>query len=183
MMNMKTKYCEVRNDYYDESAHFTTIDAWKSDDDNEEGKVVAVVHDRGDYWYTDPEAINDPMVEQAIKEVQNRLGCNLDTMTRLSHDIVKAEQRYYDFVRNAVKALPEKTAALTGETDEPLFWQSTYGDYADGEILLYEFDKIMVGDDDELVVHICACNGEKENTWTFLKELDNWSAVLDYVKI
>lgn len=179
---MKTKYCEVRNDYYDESAHFTTIDAWKSDDDMEEGKVVAVVHDSGDYWYTDSEAINDPMVEQAIKEVQNRLGCNLDTMTRLSHDIVKAEQRYYDFVRDTLNKLESKTAAILGETDEALFWQDTYGDYMDGEILLYEFDKIRVGPDNELVVHICGCNGEDDDDWTDLKDINNWSAILDYVR-
>jgi hypothetical protein len=65
---------EVRNDYRDEAAHFTTIDAWRTGDDDEEGKVVAVVHDSGDYWYIDPDAINDPMVEQAIKEVQQRLA-------------------------------------------------------------------------------------------------------------
>ena len=71
---MKKIYAEVRCDYHDDDAHFTTIDAWMTEDDNEEGKVVAVVHDSGDVWYIETDARIDEEVEKAILEVKNRLG-------------------------------------------------------------------------------------------------------------
>ena len=71
---MKKIYSDVKCDFHDDDAHFTTIDAWKSDDDMEEGKVVAVVHDSGDVWYIETDARIDEEVEKAILEVKNRLG-------------------------------------------------------------------------------------------------------------
>ncbi len=36
----KESYAEVHNDYFDESDHFWRIDAWKTSDDDETGKVI-----------------------------------------------------------------------------------------------------------------------------------------------
>ena len=68
---------EVRNDYHDDDNHYTTIDAWETEDDSEEGRVVAVVHDSGDVFYVDNAARNSDMVRTAILEVKQRLGVKL----------------------------------------------------------------------------------------------------------
>ena len=68
---------EVRNDYHDDQNHYTTIDAWETEDDSEEGKVVAVVHDSGDVFFVDNAARNSDMVCTAILEVKQRLGVEL----------------------------------------------------------------------------------------------------------
>lgn len=70
-------FAEVRNNFHDDDNHYTTIDAWESEDDNEEGRVVAVVHDSGDVFYVDNAARNSDMVRTAILEVKQRLGVKL----------------------------------------------------------------------------------------------------------
>ena len=90
---MKEIYKEVRNDYHDGSSNFTTIDAWLTDDDNEEGKVVAVVHDSGDYWIIDPDAGYDPKVMNAINEVRSRLIEDANPPEKLSRDIVIEQEK------------------------------------------------------------------------------------------
>ena len=74
----KEYYGEVRNDYYDESDHFWRIDAWKTSDDNETGKVVAVIHDpSGDVYYIEPEATFSPLAQEAIKQRVESIKNNL----------------------------------------------------------------------------------------------------------
>ena len=60
---------EIRNDY-NEGA-FTTIDVWE--DDNEEGRVVAVVHNSGDVYFIDNGLRFNEEVQIAIDEVKERL--------------------------------------------------------------------------------------------------------------
>ena len=77
---MKRIYAEVRCDYYDAYDNFWTVDAWMSADENdEEGKVVAVINGTtGDVWYCDPDARLDSTVDELIKakvkEIRNPLG-------------------------------------------------------------------------------------------------------------
>lgn len=66
-------YAEVRNDYFDETDNFWRIDAWETDDDNEDGKVVAYVHTSGDAVICEPKARNSALVKEAIKELQQRI--------------------------------------------------------------------------------------------------------------
>ena len=61
---------EIRNDYNDGEG-FTTIDVWE--DDNEQGRVVAVVHDSGDVYFIDNGLRNNAEVLIAINEVLERL--------------------------------------------------------------------------------------------------------------
>lgn len=68
---MATRFTEIRNDYYDESSNFYTIDAWEGD---EEGKVVAVVNGTtGDVWFIDNTCRNDDGILEAIRNVHARL--------------------------------------------------------------------------------------------------------------
>ena len=61
-------YNEVRIDYFDESENFFTIDAWRTGDDNEEGRVVGVVHPSGDYYIFDYDAKSCDNVRDAVNE-------------------------------------------------------------------------------------------------------------------
>ena len=54
--------------YFDESNNFYTIDAWKTDDDNEEGRVVGVVHPSGDYYIFDLDARCCDHVAEVVKD-------------------------------------------------------------------------------------------------------------------
>ena len=62
---------EIRNDYNNDEG-FTTIDVWE--DDNENGRVVAVVHKSGDVFFIDNRLRFDEEVQTAIKEVKERQG-------------------------------------------------------------------------------------------------------------
>lgn len=79
---MKRIYSEVRCDYYNSVHNFWTVDAWMGPDENdEEGKVVAVINGTtGDVWYCDPDARIDSAVDELIKakvkEIRNPLGTN-----------------------------------------------------------------------------------------------------------
>lgn len=64
-------YEEVRCDYHDDDNHYTTIDAWEQN--CEEGKVVAVVHDSGDVWFIDNTARASRKVIEAINHVKETL--------------------------------------------------------------------------------------------------------------
>lgn len=78
-------WAEVRNDYFEDSIDSLegdvlariTIDAWKTSDDNEEGKVVACVmlSKRGEVLvdYHDNVARMDEMAQEAITEAKGRL--------------------------------------------------------------------------------------------------------------
>ena len=67
-MRFDDKYKEVRCDYYDEWSHFWKVDAWKTDDDDEPGFVVAVINDAGGVHYCDPDAQLCTKVVECIKE-------------------------------------------------------------------------------------------------------------------
>ena len=74
----KEYYAEVHNDYYDESDHFWRIDAWKTSDDDEPGKVIAVIHDpSGDVYYIEPEAMFSPLAQEAVKQRIESIKNNL----------------------------------------------------------------------------------------------------------
>ena len=61
----KEFYFEVCCTYYNEEG-FWTVDAWESD--NEEGKVLAVIHVSGDVYYIEPEARYSALVQEVISE-------------------------------------------------------------------------------------------------------------------
>ena len=67
-------YAEVRNDYLDDADGFYRIDTWMTDDDNEEGKVVAYVHAKsGDAVICEPLAYGSRKVKEAIEELQREI--------------------------------------------------------------------------------------------------------------
>ena len=67
-MKKKEYYTEVRCDYLDEQDNYWMVDAWDSDDENAEGRVIAVIHNPdGDIYYCEVEARLSPMAQEVIK--------------------------------------------------------------------------------------------------------------------
>ncbi|MGN0485553.1 MAG: hypothetical protein ACI4HI_18595 [Lachnospiraceae bacterium] len=67
-MEHKEYWAEIRNDYEDEGLRY--IDAWTTDDDEEEGEVIAVVDMySGRVIYHDPRARIDTVAQQVISSV------------------------------------------------------------------------------------------------------------------
>ena len=69
---MESQFSEVRIDSYDEDKNIVFIDAWKTSDDNEEGKVLGEIN-----LYTnkitlregvDESVLNDPLVKEKYEE-------------------------------------------------------------------------------------------------------------------
>lgn len=67
-MRFDDKYKEVRCTYYDETDHYWHVDAWRTDDDNEGGRTVAVINDFGGVFYADPDARLCTRVVECINE-------------------------------------------------------------------------------------------------------------------
>ncbi len=66
--DMENIWGEIRNDF--EIDDITTIDAWLTDDDNEEGTVIATVNRAtGEIIYNDDRAKTDPLAQELIREV------------------------------------------------------------------------------------------------------------------
>ena len=95
---MKEFYSEVKNDY-NNGEGFICIDAWKTDDPEEPGKVVAAVHKfTGDIFYIEPEARQSPKVAEALRDIVPNMS-NIKTITT---DTING------WVHNAIKTAREK---------------------------------------------------------------------------
>jgi hypothetical protein len=64
-----SKWAEIRNDFVCEDSHKIYIDAWLTEDDNEEGIVIARIDmDTKNIEYFDDEARTDDYAQEVIKE-------------------------------------------------------------------------------------------------------------------
>ena len=73
-----SRWAEIRCDYMDEGDRFWSVDAWKTADDNEEGKVIAYIDDiTGRVIYIDPVARVDKYAQEVINEQISQLECPL----------------------------------------------------------------------------------------------------------
>ena len=61
-------YAEVRCDFYDDIDGYWCVDAWRTNDNDEEGEVVAHVYNDGSVVYLDKEAKQSAYVKAIIKE-------------------------------------------------------------------------------------------------------------------
>ena len=66
----KSKWAEIRGNYYDDIEEVQCIDGWLTGDDSEEGQVIAKVHlDTGTVDYLDEDAKHDRYAQEVIREV------------------------------------------------------------------------------------------------------------------
>lgn len=65
-----SKWTEIRCDFYDNEEEKWFVDAWLTDDDNEEGTIIAKI-DLGNKTveYLDADARYDEYVQEVIKEM------------------------------------------------------------------------------------------------------------------
>lgn len=63
---MKEKFSEVRCDYYNAQDNYWRVDAWETPDDDEGGKVIAVINGTtGDVFHLEP-YLNSPLADEVI---------------------------------------------------------------------------------------------------------------------
>lgn len=68
-----SKWAEVKSDYFDEDENIWCVDAWLTDDGNEEGKVIAKVNpNTKTVEYLDVDARYDDYAQEVISEVITR---------------------------------------------------------------------------------------------------------------
>ena len=64
-----SKWSEIRIDHFDDIEGVWLVDAWKTDDDNESGVVIAEIHAYSEEInYIDPDAKTDEDAQEVIKE-------------------------------------------------------------------------------------------------------------------
>ena len=67
---VESKYTEVESDFFDEIKERQTVDAWVTNDYNEEGTVIAEIDlAEKQVYYIDPDAKFDNYAQEVIKEV------------------------------------------------------------------------------------------------------------------
>ena len=67
---MKSKWAEIRNNFFDEEDRVVCIDAGLTDDSNEEGKIIAKINvDTQKITYIDNDAKKDKYANEMIQEV------------------------------------------------------------------------------------------------------------------
>ena len=64
----KSKWTEIRCDFFDEEEKYWLVDAWKTGNDNEEGEVIAKISESGEVGYLDAEAEDDEYAKEVIGE-------------------------------------------------------------------------------------------------------------------
>ena len=65
-----SKWAEIRNNYCDDE--YVYIDAWETDDDNEEGKVIALINIKTkEVGYIANSARSDDYAQEIINEALN----------------------------------------------------------------------------------------------------------------
>lgn len=70
-----SKYGEIRNDFYDDVEQKVYIDAWFTEDDNEEGVVIAKVNYKTkEVEYLDNDAKTDSYAQEIINETLNDIN-------------------------------------------------------------------------------------------------------------
>lgn len=100
-----TVYSEIRYDFFDETEKCHTIDAWKTEDDNEEGIVVAKVYEDGKIVFLNEEAEKDINVLAAIKELSKERAVDSDT---LNDNVDDGDAKIEKIVSNAKEKLREE---------------------------------------------------------------------------
>ena len=69
-----SKWAEIRNDYCDEDEGKVYIDAWKTDNDSEEGTVIAKIdYKTKEIEYLDKMAKTDSYAQEIINETLNSI--------------------------------------------------------------------------------------------------------------
>ncbi len=76
---MKTKktenriWAEIKTDYTEEATGITHVDAWVTGDENEDGRTIATIDDKGFTTYIDERAKKDEIAQEEIQDAIRRI--------------------------------------------------------------------------------------------------------------
>lgn len=71
--NTKNIWSEIRTDHTDEETGITYVDAWIKPDDDEDGRVIATIDDKGNVTYLDERAKTDKYAQEEIRAAFQRI--------------------------------------------------------------------------------------------------------------
>lgn len=130
-MRFDDKYKEVRCTYYDEIEHYWHVDAWRTHDDNEGGRTVAVINDFGGVFYADPDARLCTRVVECIKE----------KLAEMETDAVKAQTQ------------PETITITLSESQHPAAFNAKLNDLFNAGLEKDEARRVIYGGIEMEVMH------------------------------
>lgn len=74
MFGANNEYSEVRIDFFDENENVWCVDAWKTNDQNEEGTVVAKITEDGSVLWTSEDDMDNATLNEYIDDfIKNTL--------------------------------------------------------------------------------------------------------------
>lgn len=95
MEKKESIYSEVVIYFYDEIKNEWTIDAWKTDNDNEEGVVVARINLKGEILWEVEDAKNDPKVKAEIERFMDNRLFSVKDFNKIADELFKTIQSDY----------------------------------------------------------------------------------------
>ena len=95
MENKESIYSEVVINFYDDIKNEWTIDTWKTDDDNEEGMVVARINLKGEINWEVEDAKNDPMVKEEIERFMDNRLFSVKDSDKIADELFKVFKSAY----------------------------------------------------------------------------------------
>lgn len=95
MENKESIYSEVVIDFYDDIKNKWTIDTWKTDNDNEEGVVVARINLKGEILWEVEEAKNDPRVKEEIERFMDNRLFSVKDSNKIADELFKVFKSAY----------------------------------------------------------------------------------------
>jgi hypothetical protein len=117
---MKNIWKEIKAEHTDEETGITSVDAWTSPDDNENGAVIVTIDDKGNPTYLDERAKSDKyaqeVIQEAIKEIEDERHKVVDAVIeQLKQDFLNEDYTVIDEIlvhnvsmRVLKASLPEK---------------------------------------------------------------------------
>ena len=95
MENKESIYSEVVIDFYDDIKNEWTIDTWKTDNDNEEGVVVARINLKGEILWEVEDAKNDPRVKEEIERFMDNRLFSVKDSDKITDELFKVFKSAY----------------------------------------------------------------------------------------
>ena len=95
MENKESIYSEVVIDFYNDIKNEWTIDTWKTDDDNEEGVVVARINLKGEINWEVEEAKNDPREKKEIERFMDNKLFSIKDSNKITDELFKIFKSAY----------------------------------------------------------------------------------------
>lgn len=115
-----SKWTEIRCNYMDDD-NFWSVDAWQTSDDNEEGKVIAIIDDcTGRVYYIDPSARIDDYAQEIISEKREEIKDHVlekKEMLESVYNFLVENEQYGDDWSDAKLVLDAINAVYTDITE------------------------------------------------------------------